>query len=163
MRGVIIKCTGIRHLVRIDNEKIVKCRIKGKFRTKGVRSTNPIVVGDIVDVSKDKDSWMIIKLHKRKNYILRRSVNLSKQTHVIAANLDQAILMVTVKDPVTTTSFIDRFLATTNAYDISTKIMFNKLDIYDDLPSKGGKTTLKAIAPGLLMKFDALTGSLEFT
>ena len=124
MRAVVIKCTGSWYLVK-NNSKVVKCRVQGKFRTHNIKSTNPIVVGDIVDVSKEKESWMITKIYPRKNYILRKSVNLSKQTHVIASNLDQAMLMVTVKYPVTTTSFIDRFLATTSAYGIPTIIVFN--------------------------------------
>ena len=130
MRAVVIKCTGSWYLVK-NNSQVFKCRAQGKFRIHNIKSTNPIVVGDIVDVFKEKESWMITKIHPRKNYILRKSVNLSKQTHVIASNLDQAMLMVTVKYPVTTTSFIDRFLATTAAYGISTIIVFNKLDIYN--------------------------------
>ena len=130
MRAVVIKCTGSWYLVKNSNQ-IYKCRAQGKFRIRNIKSTNPIVVGDIVDISKEKESWMITKIHPRKNYILRKSVNLSKQTHIIASNIDQALLMVTVKYPVTTTSFIDRFLATTVAYGIPTIIVFNKLDIYN--------------------------------
>ncbi|MEE2954221.1 MAG: ribosome small subunit-dependent GTPase A [Bacteroidota bacterium] len=131
MRAVVMKCTGAWYLVKTNNSQQVKCRVQGKFRIHNIKSTSPIVVGDIVDISKGKDSWMITKLYSRKNYVLRKSVNLSKQTHVIASNLDQAILMVTVKYPITTTSFIDRFLATTSAYSIPTIIVFNKLDIYN--------------------------------
>jgi ribosome biogenesis GTPase len=105
--------------------------LKGRFRIQGIKSTNPIVVGDKVKVEQESELWMIVKLYERKNYILRKSVNLSKQTHIIAANIDQAILMVTIQSPMTTTGFIDRFLAAAQSYGIDVIIIFNKLDIYD--------------------------------
>jgi len=132
MNGVVIKTTGKRYTVKTDSGEIVQCRLKGKFRIKGIKSTNPIVVGDKVEVEQESELWMIVKLHKRKNHILRKSVNLSKQTHIIAANIDQALLMITLDSPVTTTGFIDRFLVAANAYGIEVVLLFNKTDLLDD-------------------------------
>ena len=133
MNGVVIKTTGKHYTVKTDKGDVVQCRLKGKFRIKGIKSTNPIVVGDTVQLQKESDLWMITKLFDRKNQILRKSVNLSKQTHVIAANIDQALLMITLDSPITTTGFIDRFLVSAYAYGIKVLLLFNKLDIYDDL------------------------------
>ena len=132
MTGVVTKSTGSWYTVRTKNDAIVNCRIKGKFRISGIKSTNPVTVGDIVDfeMEGDDENGVIYNIHDRKNYIIRKSVNLSKQTHIIAANIDQAFLLVTLKDPQTFTSFIDRFLATAEAYSITTIILFNKIDIY---------------------------------
>ena len=132
MNGVVIKTTGKRYTVKTDSGEIVQCRLKGKFRIKGIKSTNPIVVGDKVEVEQESELWMIVKLHKRKNHILRKSVNLSKQTHIIAANIDQALLMITLDSPVTTTGFIDRFLVAANAYGVEVVLLFNKTDLLDD-------------------------------
>jgi len=140
MNGVVIKTTGKRYIVKSNSGDILKCRLKGKFRIKGIKSTNPIVVGDKVEVEKESELWMIIKLFDRKNHILRKSVNLSKKTHIIAANIDQAILMITLDSPVTTTGFIDRFLVAANAYGVEVFLLFNKLDIYDDVLLKNQKT-----------------------
>ena len=131
MNGVVIRTTGKRYTVKSNNGEILQCRLKGKFRIKGIKSTNPIVVGDKVEVEHKSEFWMIVKLQERKNYILRKSVNLSKQTHIIASNIDQAILMVTIQNPITSTGFIDRFLAAAQSYGIEVLIIFNKLDIYD--------------------------------
>ena len=131
MNGVVIKTTGKRYIVKNNCGEILQCRLKGKFRIKGIKSTSPIVVGDKVEVEKKSEFWMIVKLKERKNYILRRSVNLSKQTHIIAANIDQAILMVTIQNPITSTGFIDRFLAAAQSYAVEVLIIFNKLDIYN--------------------------------
>ena len=131
MNGVVIRTTGKRYTVKSNNGEILQCRLKGKFRIKGIKSTNPIVVGDKVEVEQKSEFWMIVKLQERKNYILRKSVNLSKQTHIIASNIDQAILMVTIQNPITSTGFIDRFLAAAQSYGIEVLIIFNKLDIYD--------------------------------
>ena len=133
MKGVVIKSTGSWYSVRTDKGKILNCRIRGKFRIKGIKSTNPVTVGDIVDLKLEKDTQnaVITNIHERKNYIIRKSVNLSKQTHIIAANIDQVFLLVTLKEPQTFTSFIDRFLATAEAYSIPAILLFNKLDIYD--------------------------------
>ena len=140
MNGVVIKTTGKRYIVKSNSGDILQCRLKGKFRIKGIKSTNPIVVGDKVEMEQESELWMIIKLFDRKNHILRKSVNLSKQTHVIAANIDQAILMITLDSPVTTTGFIDRFLVAANAYGVEVVLLFNKLDIYDDVLLKNQKT-----------------------
>ena len=131
MKGVVIKTTGKRYTVKSNSGEILQCRLKGKFRIKGIKSTNPIVVGDKVEVEQKSEFWMIVKLQERKNYILRKSVNLSKQTHIIASNIDQAILMVTIQKPITSPGFIDRFLAAAQSYGIEVLIIFNKLDIYD--------------------------------
>ena len=113
MNGIVIKTTGKYYTVKTDSSKIVKCRLKGKFRIAGIKSTNPIVVGDRVELEQESKLWLIVKLQQRRNQILRKSVNLSKQIHIIAANIDQAILMITLDSPVTTTGFIDRFLVFT--------------------------------------------------
>ena len=132
MIGVVIKTTGKRYNVKTDSGEVVQCRLKGKFRIQGIKSTNPIVVGDKVEVIKESELWMIIKLYDRKNHILRKSVNLSKQTHIIAANIDQALLMITLNSPVTTTGFIDRFLVAANAYGTEVILLFNKVDLLSD-------------------------------
>ena len=132
MKGTVIKTTGDLYEVKSENGDVLECRLKGKFRTKGIKSTNPVVVGDKVRVEQTDESSMIVELFDRKNYIIRKSVNLSKQTHIVASNVDQAILMVTIQQPITTTGFIDRFLAAAQSFRIEVLIIFNKLDIYDD-------------------------------
>ena len=132
MNGVVIKTTGKRYTVKTEEGEIVQSRLKGKFRISGIKSTNPIVVGDKVEVVQESELWMIVKLHDRKNHILRKSVNLSKQTHIIAANIDKALLMITLVSPVTTTGFIDRFLVAANAYGIEVVLLFNKVDLLDE-------------------------------
>jgi len=134
MTGVITKSTGSWYIVRDENSKQYLCRIRGKFRIQGIKSTNPITVGDHVDFELEKDSnnGIITNIHDRKNYIIRKSVNLSKQTHILAANIDQAFLLVTLDHPTTFPSFIDRFLATAEAYHIDTILLFNKVDLYDE-------------------------------
>ena len=129
MNGIVIKTTGKNYTVKMDNREIVQCRLKGKFRIKDIRATNPVVVGDIVEIEQKFGRWSIIKLKDRSNQIVRRSVNLSKEKHVIAANIDQAILMITLENPITTTSFIDRFLVAANAYAIDVFLIFNKMDL----------------------------------
>ena len=136
MNGVVIKATGKRYTVKTTDGEIVQCRLKGKFRIQGIKSTNPIVVGDKVELEQESELWMIVKLHERKNNILRKSVNLSKQTHIIAANIDQAILMITLDSPVTTTGFIDRFLVSANAYGVEVILLLNKIDLLDDTMQK---------------------------
>ena len=132
MNGVVVKVTGERYIVRTTDGHVIQCRLRGKFRTKGIKSTAPIVVGDNVEVDKGVSEWMIVRFFERKNSIVRRSVNLSKRTHVIAANIDQAILMITLDSPVTTTSFIDRFLVAANAYAVDVVLLFNKIDLLTD-------------------------------
>ena len=131
MKALVIKSTGSWYDVEAENGNLYKCRIKGKFRTKKIKSTNPVVVGDYVEIVSEDENWMINKLYERKNKIVRRSVNLSKQTHVIAANIDQAILMITLKSPETFTAFIDRFLVSAQAFGVEVILLFNKVDIYD--------------------------------
>ena len=131
MNGIVIKVTGKYYKVKTETSEIFQCRLKGKFRMQGIRSTNPIVVGDKVELQKVSGFWMITELYERKNQILRRSVNLSKQTHVIAANIDQAILMITLDMPITTTRFIDRFLVAANSYSVDVVLLFNKVDLLD--------------------------------
>ena len=136
MTGLVFKSTGSWYTVKTLNGKVYECRIKGKFRIKGIKSTNPIAVGDYVDfeleTKNNEVTGIINKIHERNNYIVRKSVNLSKQTHIIAANIDQVFLLITINNPPTFTSFIDRFLVTTEAYSIKTILLFNKIDTYDE-------------------------------
>lgn len=136
--GLVTKSTGSRYLVSCDGEEF-ECRIKGKLRIKGIRTTNPLSVGDLVyftlqDELSDagKPMGIISKLKERKNYIIRKSVNLSKESHIIAANIDQAFIVATVNYPVTTLNFIDRFLVTAEAYNIPAILIFNKIDLYNE-------------------------------
>ena len=139
MQGVVTKTTGSWYIVKTKDGIFRECRIKGKFRIQGIKSTSPVVVGDCVTVKEEGGNWMIVDLQKRKNYIVRKSVNLSKQTHIIAANINQAILVVTIQSPVTTTGFIDRFLASARAYSVDVLLLFNKLDIYSEEVMKSQK------------------------
>ncbi len=134
MQGLVIKSTGSWYQVQTEQGNIVDCRIKGKFRTKGIRTTNPVAAGDVVDIEMedDQDTAVIVNLHERKNYIIRKSVNLSKQAQILAANLDQALLIVTLASPRTSLGFIDRFLVTAEAYDVPAGLIFNKLDMFSD-------------------------------
>ena len=152
MNGIVIKATGKRYTVKAADGEIVQCRLKGKFRIQGIKSTNPIVVGDKVKLEQESESWMIVKLHERKNNILRKSVNLSKQTHIIAANIDQAILMITLDSPVTTTGFIDRFLISANAYGVEVILLLNKIDLLDDTMQKN-KNNLQEVYEKIGYKF----------
>ena len=134
MKGLVTKSTGSWYQVQTDEGEIIDCRIKGKFRTKGIVTTNPIAVGDIVDfdMEPEQENGVITNLHQRKNYIIRKSINLSKQAQIIAANLDQALLIVTLASPRTSLGFIDRFLVTAEAYDIPARLIFNKLDLFSE-------------------------------
>ena len=133
MRGRVYKSTGSWYEVVLDSGAEIKCRIKGKLRLAGSKSTNPVAVGDYVAVEMESESeGLITAIEDRVNHIVRKSVNLSKQTQVIAANLDQAILVVTLAHPITFPRFIDRFLVTAEAYDIPAIVIFNKVDLYDD-------------------------------
>ena len=161
MTGVVFKSTGSSYTVKSTCGKFYNCKIKGIFRVSGITSTNPIAVGDIVDFELlnegDFVSGLIYNIHNRNNYIVRKSVNLSKQIHIIASNIDCAFLIVTIKNPKTFLSFIDRFLATSQAYGVETILLFNKIDIYNtneielvnnliDLYSKVGYRCLKISA-----------------
>jgi len=132
-KGVVTKSTGSWYSVKTENS-IVQCRIKGKFRMKGIKTTNPIAVGDIVhfSINSEDDTGTISTIEPRKNYIIRRSINLSHEAHIIAANIDQAFLIVTLAKPQTSNAFIDRFLISAEAYRIPVHIVFNKIDLYDD-------------------------------
>jgi len=129
-KGLVIKSTGISYIVRMDDGTSVECHIKGNFRIRGIRSTNPVAVGDRVSVQTlaNGTNW-ITEIEDRRNYIIRRSTNLSKESHILAANIDQAALVVTVNHPVTSTTFIDRFLATCEAYRVRAILIFNKIDL----------------------------------
>lgn len=132
MKGIVTKSTGSWYSVRLDNGQNIDCRLKGVFRTKGIKSTNPVAVGDRVNVERDEElkASVISQIEDRRNYVIRKSVNLSKRSHIIAANVDQAVLIATVEQPKTLLGFIDRFLVASEAYDIPAVIVFNKIDIY---------------------------------
>ncbi len=131
MRGLVVRNTGSWYQVKTDAGEMFDCKVKGSFRLKGIRSTNPIAVGDWVQFDDSGEgSGLISKIEERKNYIIRRASNLSKQSHIIAANLDQVFLIATVNYPETSTMFIDRFLATAEAYRVPAKLIFNKVDLY---------------------------------
>ncbi len=130
MRGLVIKSTGSSYIVRMDDGSDAECHIKGNFRIRGIRSTNPVAVGDHVEVQTlaDGTNW-IKEIEERRNYIIRRATNLSKESHILAANIDQVALIVTVNHPITSTTFIDRFLATCEAYRVRAILIFNKTDL----------------------------------
>jgi len=129
-KGLVIKSTGSSYIVRLDDGSDVECHIKGNFRIRGIRSTNPVAVGDyvVVQTLSDGTKW-ITEIEERRNYIIRRSTNLSKESHILAANIDQVALIVTVNHPATSTTFIDRFLATCEAYRVPAILIFNKTDL----------------------------------
>lgn len=132
-KGRVIKNTGSSYIVRLESGEEVTCRIKGNFRIKGIRTTNPVAVGDFVEVAKAADDAdYIMAIIPRHNYIIRRASNLSKESHILAANIDLAILVATVREPITTTTFIDRFLATAEAYSVKAAMVLNKMDKWDD-------------------------------
>lgn len=137
MTGTVYKSTGSWYTVKSEQGDFIECRMKGKFRMKGIKSTNPIAVGDRVDYEQDETSDTITgtihHIHDRKNYIVRKSVNLSHQMHIIAANIDRVFLLITVNNPPTTFNFIDRFLVTAEAYGIETILVFNKIDTLDEV------------------------------
>ena len=146
MRGLVVRNTGSWYDVRTDEGQFFACKVKGNFRLRGIRSTNPVAVGDFVEIkptesassSSSPDAFasglptaLITEIHDRRNYIIRRASNLSKQSHIIAANVDQACLIVTIAHPETSTTFIDRFLASAEAYRVPVALVFNKVDLYD--------------------------------
>ena len=132
MEGLVIKNTGSWYSVLVDDGQIIESKIKGTFRLKGIRTTNPVAVGDRVDIELNREGTAFIKeIKPRKNYIIRKASNLSKQAHIIAANIDMAILLITINYPETSTTFIDRFLATAEAYNIPVIMVFNKIDRYN--------------------------------
>lgn len=132
-KGLVIKSTGSWYTVKTDNQEIVNCRIKGKFRLKDIKTTNPVTVGDVVQIEmQEEGNGMIVEIEPRKNYIIRKSVNLSKKAHIIASNIDMAFLVITINHPKTYTNFIDRFLVSAEAYNIPTSLIFNKIDLYNE-------------------------------
>ena len=133
MRGLVVRNTGSWYTVRTDDGRLVESKIKGNFRLKGIRSTNPVAVGDHVEIAENVEGTAFITaIDDRQNYIIRKSQNLSKQSHILAANVDQAFLVVTVKHPQTSTTFIDRFLASAEAYRVPVVLVFNKTDLLDE-------------------------------
>ena len=137
INGVVYRSTGSWYDVKLEDGTLIKSRIKGKFRTKGLRTTNPLAVGDYVHLIKnDIGEYIVDVIQERKNYIIRKSVNLSKEAHIIASNIDLAVLLVTISNPATATGFIDRFTVTAEAYHIPLHIVFNKIDLYDDRDKK---------------------------
>ena len=133
MQGLVIKNTGSWYQVKTDDGQLIECKIKGNFRLKGIRSTNPVAVGDRVQIILNQEGTAFInEIEDRKNYIIRRSSNLSKQSHIIAANLDQCMLVVTINYPETSTILIDSFLASAEAYRVPVNLIFNKIDIYNE-------------------------------
>lgn len=131
--GTVVRTTGSTYEVRLDDGNTVNCIVKGNFRIKGIRTTNPIAVGDHVrSVRATDDVWYITEIMPRSNYIIRRASNLSKESHILAANIDQAFLVVTLRDPEVLLTFIDRFLATAEAYRVPASIILNKCDLWDE-------------------------------
>ena len=136
-KGLVIRNTGSWYLVRTDNNQYVECKIKGNFRLRDIKSTNPIAVGDRVAILMNNEGTAFItEIEDRKNYIIRKSPNLSKQSHIIAANLDLCLLIVTVSHPTISTIFIDRFLASAEAYRVPVNLVFNKVDLYNEEEAK---------------------------
>ena len=142
MIGTIYKSTGSWYKVKLENGKFIDCRLLGKFREKNIKSTNPVCVGDVVKLNNNKNTPQIEFIFDRKNYLIRKSVKLSKQFHIIASNIDICFLIITVKNPETSTMFIDRFLASTFSYNIDTVLLFNKVDDISDKEDNTLKTFL---------------------
>lgn len=138
MKGLVIKTTGSWYTVKTDDGRLLECKVKGTFRLKGIRSTNPVAVGDVVSITPGADGQtaLIEDIEDRRNYIIRKASNLSKQSHIIAANVDMAALIVTIAHPETSSTFIDRFLASAEAYRVPVLIVFNKTDLYDEAELK---------------------------
>lgn len=132
MTGIVVKSTGARYLVRTEKGEILDCVLKGKLRLDGRKTTNPVAVGDKVDLDNEGEDPAISNIYPRKNYIIRKSINLSKQAQILASNMDQAILVATLVSPRTSLGFIDRFLITAEAYSIPAKLVFNKADILNE-------------------------------
>lgn len=133
MEGLVVRNTGSNYIVRLEEGREQPCRIKGNFRIKGIRTTNPVAVGDRVKVARaSDDAWYITAINPRNNYIIRRASNLSKESHILASNLDTAALVATLRDPFTPTTFIDRFMATSEAYNVPAILILNKCDMWDE-------------------------------
>ena len=161
MKGLVIKNTGSWYVVKIDDGSIVNCKIKGNFRLKGIRTTNPVAVGDMVEVAVKDDASYIIGIEPRRNYIIRKASNLSKESQILASNIDQALLIVTLKEPVTNTTFIDRFLATAEAYNVPVVIVINKVDLLSDADDHDYLEAVKSLYEIIgykVIKMNALAG-----
>ncbi len=161
MKGLVVKNTGSWYVVRLEDGAVANCKIKGNFRLKGIRTTNPVAVGDMVEVDVKADASYIVSIDTRRNYIIRRASNLSKESQILAANIDQSLLIVTLKEPVTNTTFIDRFLATAEAYNVPAVIVINKIDLLQDEDEKEyleGVKTLYEVVGYKVIKMNALTG-----
>ena len=161
MKGLVIKNTGSWYVVKTDDGGIANCKIKGNFRLKGIRTTNPVAVGDRVDVAVKDGASYIISIEPRRNYIIRKASNLSKESQILAANIDQALLIVTLKEPVTNTTFIDRFLATAEAYNVPVVIVINKVDLLteeDEREYLDGVKNLYEIVGYKVITMNALAG-----
>ena len=162
MQGLVIRNTGSWYTVRTGDGQLFDCKVKGNFRIKGIRSTNPVAVGDLVDIALQPDgqTGLISQILDRKNYIIRKASNLSKQSHIIAANVDLAVLVVTVAHPETSTTFIDRFLASAEAYRVPVLLCFNKVDALseDELHYLDTVQTLYRFLDYTCLSCSALTG-----
>jgi ribosome biogenesis GTPase len=160
-KGIVIKSTGSWYIVKTDDVPGVPCKLKGRFRLDELISTNPVAVGDRVHYSYDEstNTGVIEEIEERQNYIVRKASNLSRQTQILAANIDQAILVATINYPVTTPVFVDRFLATTEAYDIPTTIIFNKTDRYDHLHQEQLSETIEVYRK---IGYNVLTASAKY-
>ncbi len=132
MKGLVVKNTGSWYIVKMNDGTMANCKIKGNFRLKGIRTTNPVAVGDRVEVAVKDGASYIVNIEPRSNYIIRKASNLSKESQILAANIDQALLIVTLKEPITNTTFIDRFLATAEAYNVPVVVVVNKIDLLVD-------------------------------
>ena len=132
--GLVVRSTGSFYVIKTSDGLLFQCKLKGRFKIKGIRTTNPLAVGDRVDFKQPEDgnTGLIVHIHERKNYIIRKATNLSKASHIIAANLDQAVFIGSLINPRTSTGFIDRFLVTAEAYHIPVALVFNKFDLYDE-------------------------------
>ncbi len=133
MKGLVVKNTGSWYIVKAENGEMINCKVKGNFRLKGIRTTNPVAVGDAVELLlNDDNTAFIVKIEERKNYIIRKASNLSKESQILGANLDQAFLVISLKQPQTNTTFVDRFLATAEAYNVPVILVVNKIDLLDE-------------------------------
>lgn len=161
MKGLVVKNTGSWYVVKLEDGSMANCKIKGNFRLKGIRTTNPVAVGDEVVVEVKDGASYIVSIETRRNYIIRRASNLSKESQILAANIDQALLIVTLKEPITNTTFIDRFLATAEAYNVPAVIVINKVDLLADEDEKEYLEAVKMLYETIgykVVKMNALSG-----
>ena len=163
MKGTVIKSTGSWYSVRFEDGSTGECRIRGKLRMKGIRLTNPVAVGDKVTVERTDGGLVIAEIDERKNYIIRRSVNLSKEAHIIAANVDLAVMVATIRHPEVSTAFIDRFLAVSEAYSVPALLVFNKTDLYgpDDMEKLDNITAIYESIGYPCLKLSAVSGNVD--